>query len=55
LSRRFGEEGRRLSYGTYLKLAELISLQQGPSKEHDELLFVVAHHVYQLWDFRSQL
>jgi len=49
LSRRFGEEGRRLSYGTYLKVAELLSLQQGLSKEHDELLFVVAHQVYELW------
>ena len=49
MSRRFGEEGRRLSYGTYLKVAELLSLQQGLSKEHDELLFVVAHQVYELW------
>jgi tryptophan 2,3-dioxygenase len=49
LSRRFGEEGRRLSYGTYLKVAELLSLQQGLSKEHDELLFIVAHQVYELW------
>jgi tryptophan 2,3-dioxygenase len=43
LSRRFGEEGRRLSYGTHLKVAELLSLQQVLSKEHDELPFVVAH------------
>jgi tryptophan 2,3-dioxygenase len=43
LSGRFGEEGRRLSYGTYLEVAELLSLQQGLSKEHDELRFVVAH------------
>jgi tryptophan 2,3-dioxygenase len=49
LSRRFGEEGRKLSYGTYLKVPELLSLQQGLSKEHDELLFVVAHQVYELW------
>jgi len=49
LSRRFGEEGRKLSYGSYLKIAELLSLQQGLSKEHDELLFVVAHQVYELW------
>jgi tryptophan 2,3-dioxygenase len=49
LSRRFGEEGRKLSYGTYLKVAELLSLQQGLSQEHDELLFVVAHQVYELW------
>jgi tryptophan 2,3-dioxygenase len=49
LSRQFGEEGRKLSYGTYLKVAELLSLQQGLSQEHDELLFVVAHQVYELW------
>jgi tryptophan 2,3-dioxygenase len=49
LNRRFGEEGRKLSYGTYLKVAELLSLQEGLSNEHDELLFVVAHQVYELW------
>jgi tryptophan 2,3-dioxygenase len=49
LSRRFGEEGRRLSYGSYLKIPELLALQQGLSVEHDELLFIVAHQVYELW------
>jgi tryptophan 2,3-dioxygenase len=49
VGRRFGEEGRRLSYGTYLKVVEVLSLQQALSKEHDELLFVVAHQVYELW------
>jgi tryptophan 2,3-dioxygenase len=46
---RFGEEGRKLSYGTYLKIPELLDLQQGLSHEHDELLFIVAHQVYELW------
>jgi tryptophan 2,3-dioxygenase len=46
---RFGEEGRRLSYGNYLKIPELLSLQQGLSDAHDELLFIVAHQVYELW------
>ncbi|MEA2643835.1 MAG: tryptophan 2,3-dioxygenase [Chloroflexota bacterium] len=46
---RFGEEGRQLSYGTYLKVSELLSLQQGLSEAHDELLFIVAHQVYELW------
>jgi tryptophan 2,3-dioxygenase len=46
---RFGEEGRRLSYGTYLKVPELLGLQTGLSHEHDELLFIVAHQVYELW------
>ncbi len=46
---RFGEEGRRLSYGSYLKIPELLTLQDGLSAEHDELLFIVAHQVYELW------
>jgi len=49
VTRRFGEEGRELSYGTYLKVPELLRLQQGLSQEHDELLFIVAHQVYELW------
>ena len=49
MSRRFGEEGRELSYGSYLKVPELLSLQQRLSQEHDELLFIVAHQVYELW------
>ena len=49
MSQRFGEEGRELSYGTYLKVPELLQLQQGLSREHDELLFIVAHQVYELW------
>jgi tryptophan 2,3-dioxygenase len=46
---RFGEEGRKLSYGTYLNVAKLLELQKGLSQEHDELLFIVAHQVYELW------
>jgi len=46
---RFGEEGRELSYGTYLKVPELLELQKRLSEEHDELLFIVAHQVYELW------
>jgi tryptophan 2,3-dioxygenase len=49
LGSRFGEEGRKLSYGTYLKLPEMLALQQRLSTEHDELLFIVAHQVYELW------
>jgi tryptophan 2,3-dioxygenase len=46
---RFGEQGRQLSYGTYLKVRELLELQNALSREHDELLFIVAHQVYELW------
>ena len=43
-----------LSYGEYLKVNELISLQQPLSKgpngpEHDELLFITIHQAYELW------
>jgi tryptophan 2,3-dioxygenase len=40
-----------LTYATYLKVDELLELQQplsdGP--EHDELLFITIHQVYELW------
>ena len=40
-----------LTYSTYLKLDELLDLQ-GPlsdGPEHDEVLFIVIHQVYELW------
>lgn len=40
-----------LTYGSYLKIPELLTLQQplsdGP--EHDEMLFIVIHQTYELW------
>jgi tryptophan 2,3-dioxygenase len=40
-----------LTYSDYLKLDELLDLQlprsEGP--EHDELLFIIVHQVYELW------
>ena len=40
-----------LTYGTYLKVPELLSLQQPRSEgpEHDEMLFIVIHQTYELW------
>ena len=40
-----------VTYGTYLKIDELLSLQQPRSAgpEHDEMLFIVIHQVYELW------
>jgi len=40
-----------VTYGSYLKLEELLSLQQPRSEgpEHDEMLFIVIHQVYELW------
>ena len=43
-----------LTYASYLKIDELLSLQKrlsgGPDgPEHDEMLFIVIHQVYELW------
>jgi tryptophan 2,3-dioxygenase len=40
-----------VTYNSYLKLDELLSLQQPRSEgpEHDETLFIVIHQVYELW------
>lgn len=50
-ARSFGEEGARLTYGSYLRIEALLS-QQVPQSEppaHDELLFITVHQVYELW------
>ncbi len=41
----------RLTYGSYLHVPELLSLQRELSHppHHDELLFIVSHQVYELW------
>src|SRR5687768_778638 len=40
-----------VTYGSYLKVDELLALQQPRSTgpEHDEMLFIVIHQVYELW------
>jgi tryptophan 2,3-dioxygenase len=51
VSTSFGEEGGRLSYGSYLHLDALLA-QQLPESDppaHDELLFITIHQVYELW------
>ncbi|HZZ65677.1 MAG TPA: tryptophan 2,3-dioxygenase family protein [Candidatus Baltobacteraceae bacterium] len=39
------------TYGSYLKIDELLSLQQPLSlpPHHDEMLFIIIHQVYELW------
>jgi tryptophan 2,3-dioxygenase len=46
----------RLTYGSYLKVPELLALQQELSLpvHHDELLFIISHQVYELW-FKQML
>jgi len=40
-----------VTYSSYLKVDELLALQQPRSEgpEHDEMLFIVIHQVYELW------
>jgi tryptophan 2,3-dioxygenase len=40
-----------MTYGQYLKIPELLELQQGLSdpEHHDEPLFIIIHQVYELW------
>src|SRR5262245_61169063 len=39
-----------LTYGRYLSLDQLLALQQPREElEHDEMLFIVIHQVYELW------
>ncbi|MBL7501812.1 tryptophan 2,3-dioxygenase [Frankia sp. CNm7] len=44
-----GELTDGLTYGAYLRLDELLSCQHPRTDEHDELLFVIIHQVYELW------
>lgn len=46
----------KLTYGSYLKVPELLGLQQEQSRpvHHDELLFIISHQVYELW-FKQML
>src|SRR5690348_14454322 len=45
-----------VTYSSYLKLDELLALQQPVSDgpEHDETLFIVIHQIYELW-FKEML
>ncbi|HET7686905.1 MAG TPA: tryptophan 2,3-dioxygenase family protein [Candidatus Limnocylindria bacterium] len=38
-----------LTYSSYLALDEVLGAQRPRSDEHDELLFIVIHQVYELW------
>lgn len=43
-----------LSYTSYLALEDVLAAQHPRSEEHDELLFIVIHQVYELW-FKQML
>src|ERR671929_1167179 len=38
-----------LTYASYLALDEVLAAQRPRSDEHDELLFIVIHQIYELW------
>jgi tryptophan 2,3-dioxygenase len=46
-----GSTDRAVTYSSYLRVDDLLALQQPRSSgpEHDELLFIVIHQVYELW------
>jgi len=45
------ESGAAATYGSYLHIDELLALQRPRSAgpEHDEMLFIIIHQVYELW------
>ncbi len=45
------DDEQSLTYGDYLRIQELIALQQLKSApaQHDETLFIIIHQVYELW------
>ncbi|MBA2513167.1 MAG: tryptophan 2,3-dioxygenase, partial [Solirubrobacterales bacterium] len=38
-----------VNYSSYLRIDDLLACQVPRSDEHDELLFIVIHQVYELW------
>ncbi|HKB19894.1 MAG TPA: tryptophan 2,3-dioxygenase family protein [Gaiellaceae bacterium] len=40
---------KTLTYTSYLALDEILGAQRPKSDEHDEILFIVVHQVYELW------
>jgi tryptophan 2,3-dioxygenase len=44
-----GPEAAPRTYGSYLRLDDLLACQSPTTGEHDELLFVIIHQVYELW------
>jgi tryptophan 2,3-dioxygenase len=43
------EQSAAVTYTSYLALDEVLGAQRPRSDEHDEMLFIVIHQVYELW------
>jgi tryptophan 2,3-dioxygenase len=42
-------QDKTLTYTSYLALEQILGAQNPKSDEHDEILFIVVHQVYELW------
>ena len=42
-------DDKAVTYTSYLALDEILNAQRPRSDEHDEMLFIVVHQVYELW------
>ena len=42
-------QDKSLTYTSYLALEDILGAQRPKSDEHDEILFIVVHQVYELW------
>ncbi len=54
MGRETTEHHPALTYASYLALEEVLEAQRPRSEEHDEMLFIVIHQVYELW-FKQML
>ena len=43
------DRSQALTYSSYLALDDVLGAQRPKTDEHDELLFIVIHQVYELW------
>jgi tryptophan 2,3-dioxygenase len=43
------DQSKALTYTSYLALDEILGAQRPRSDEHDEILFIIVHQVYELW------
>jgi tryptophan 2,3-dioxygenase len=43
------EQSPAVTYASYLALDDVLGAQRPRSEEHDEMLFIVIHQVYELW------
>ena len=41
--------GGKLTYGAYLNLDQVLTAQRPLTGEHDEMVFIIIHHVQELW------